>query len=422
MIDAERQRGAGALNWAGNIAFSMGAPHRPESLDALRALIAEARHVRVLGSGHSFNAIADADGPDGTLISLSALPSSVEIDTAARTVRVAGGVRYAELATLLHERGMALANMASLPHISVAGSVATGTHGSGNANQPLSAAVRRVEMLTADGSPLTLDRGDDGFGGAVVALGALGVVTALTLDLEPGFEVSQQVFTALPFAGLDFEAVSGAAYSVSLFTDWRGPRFTQAWLKQRSDLPPVDFPHAAPATAQAHPMAGLPPENCTAQLGVFGPWHERLPHFRAGFTPSSGDELHSEYQLPRADAAEALRALDSLREALAPVVQICEVRTVAADTQWLSPSYGRDTVAFHFTWVPDAEAVLPVIALVEEHLAPYAPRPHWGKLFGITPAQLHERYPELPAFTSLAGELDPGAKFRNAFVRDILGG
>lgn len=417
---ASEETGPGMLNWAGNITFSTGEPHRPGSLDELRALIARSRHVRVLGSGHSFNTIADADGPDGTLVSLAALPSSLDVDTAARTVRVAGGVRYAELAAHVHRHGLALGNMASLPHISVAGSVTTGTHGSGNANLPLSAAVRSLELITADGSPLTLHRGDDGFDGAVVSLGALGVISALTLDLEPAYEVSQHVFTDLPLAGLDFETVSAAAYSVSLFTDWRGPHLTQAWLKRRTDGPPLDFPYGTPATTHQHPLPGLPPENCTPQLGEPGPWHDRLPHFRAGFTPSSGAELHSEYLLPRADATAALQALDSLRDTLAPVVLISEIRTVAADTQWLSPAYDRDTVAFHFTWIPDPEATLPVIALVEHHLAPFAPRPHWAKIFQLPTSTLHARYPRLPDFTALATSLDPTGTFRNAFLRKIL--
>ncbi|MEV8015932.1 FAD-binding protein [Streptomyces sp. NPDC086554] len=418
--------GPAPTNWAGNIAFRADRLHRPASLDALRELVAGSRQVRVLGSGHSFNRIADTDGPDGTLLSLTALPPSVDVDTAARTVRVAGGVRYAELARRVHEQGLALPNMASLPHISVSGSVATGTHGSGNANRSLSAAVAAVDLVTADGATLTLRRGDDGFDGAVVSLGALGVVTALTLDLEPAFEVSQRVFTELPLPALDFdtfEAISSAAYSVSLFTDWRRPRFTQVWLKARHDgTPPVDFPWAAPASAPLHPVPGMPAENCTPQLGVPGPWHERLPHFRAEFTPSSGAELQSEYLLPRADAIAALHALDSAREAIAPVLQVCEVRTVAADSQWLSPAYGRDTVSFHFTWVPRTAEVLPVLALIEERLAGFGARPHWGKVFRVPPAELRAHYPRLGDFAALAGKLDPAGTFRNAFVRDVLDG
>ncbi|MEW2404068.1 FAD-binding protein [Streptomyces sp. NPDC046862] len=408
-------------NWAGNITYRAKELHRPHSVEAVRALIADSAAVRVLGSGHSFNEVADP-GSEGVLLSLTALPPLVEVDSAARTVRVGGGVRYAELAAVVHRHGLALPNMASLPHISVAGSVATGTHGSGDANGPLASAVREVELVTADGEVVVIGRGDARFGGAVTSLGALGVVTALTLDLEPGFEVSQHVYVDLPLAGLDHAAVAASGYSVSLFTDWRRPRFNHVWVKRRTDRPLPDFPWAAPATEAVHPVPGMPAENCTRQFGVPGPWHERLPHFRAEFTPSSGAELQSEYLLPRPYATEALHALDGIRDVIAPLLQICEVRTVAADDQWLSPSFGRDTVALHFTWIDDTAAVLPVVRRVEEALDPFAPRPHWGKVFTVPSRVLRERYPRLDDFRALAGELDPDGTFRNAFVRDVLGG
>lgn len=407
-------------NWAGNITYTPKELHRPHTLTALRALVAESARVRVLGSGHSFNEIAEP-GDGGVLLSLAALPPEIDVDTTARTVRVGGGVRYAELARVVHGRGLALHNMASLPHISVAGSVATGTHGSGVGNGSLAAPVREVELVTADGSTVTIARGEDGFDGAVTALGALGVVTALTIDLEADFEVEQYVFTELPLEGLDFEAVAGAAYSVSLFTDWRGPGFRQVWLKRRSDQALPDFPWAAPATEAMHPVPGMPAENCTEQFGVPGPWNERLPHFRAEFTPSSGEELQSEYLLPRPYALDALRSLDAIRDIIAPVLQCCEVRTIAADDQWLSPAHGRDSAAFHFTWVADTEAVLPVVRRVETALNPFGPRPHWGKVFAVPAEVLRGRYPRLPDFTALAASLDPSAKFTNTFVREMLG-
>ncbi|MEV0690019.1 FAD-binding protein [Streptomyces sp. NPDC050388] len=412
-------------NWAGNITYAAEELHRPHTLDALRTRVAGSSRVRVLGSGHSFNEIAEA-GADGVLLSLDALPPQIDVDTAAKTVRVGGGVRYAELARQVHRHGLALANMASLPHISVAGSVATGTHGSGVGNGPLASSVRTVELVTADGSTVRIDRGDEArFGGAVTSLGALGVVTALTLDLTPAYDVEQHLFTELPQAGLDaatFEKVMSAAYSVSLFTDWGAPGFRQVWVKRRTDQPLPDFPWAAPATEKLHPVPGMPAANCTEQFGVPGPWHERLPHFRAEFTPSSGSELQSEYLLPRRFALDVLHAIDGIREAVSPVLQTCEVRTVAADSQWLSPCYGRDTVAAHFTWVEDTSAVLPVVRRLEEALAPFEARPHWGKVFTTPAADLRARYPRLDDFRTLARSLDPGGKFTNTFVRSVLGG
>jgi xylitol oxidase len=407
-------------NWARTITYTAREFHRPRTLDALAALVAAGERVRVLGSGHSFNRIADP-GPDGVLVSTADLPRVIDVDTAARTVRVSGGVRYAELAETVHAHGLALANMASLPHISVAGSVATGTHGSGVGNGPLASAVREVEMVVADGSTVTIGRGDRRFDGAVTSLGALGVVTALTLGLEPAYEVEQHVFTELPLDGLDFAAVAAAGYSVSLFTDWRAPGFRQVWVKRRTDRPAVDFPWAAPAAVPLHPVPGMPAGNCTEQFGVPGPWHERLPHFRAEFTPSSGEEIQSEYLLPRSAALDALHAIDGIRSTVAGVLQTCEVRTVAADAQWLSPAHDRDSVALHFTWVRDEAAVLPVVRRLEEVLEPFDPRPHWGKVFEIPSAVLRGRYPRFDDFASLVREVDPSGTFANDFVRNLLG-
>ncbi|MEU9167216.1 FAD-binding protein [Streptomyces sp. NPDC048420] len=409
-------------NWAGNITYSAKELQRPYSLDGVAALVADSARVRVLGSGHSFNEIAEP-GAEGVLLSIADLPPVIDVDSEARTVRVSGGVRYAELARAVYAHGLALPNMASLPHISVAGSVATGTHGSGVGNGTLASVVREVELITADGSALTIGRGDPRFGGAVTSLGALGVVTALTLDLVPSFDVEQYVFTELPLAGLDltsFEAIMSAAYSVSLFTDWREPGFRQVWVKRRTDQPLADFPWATPATEKLHPVPGMPAVNCTEQFGVAGPWHDRLPHFRAEFTPSSGAELQSEYLLPREYAVEALHAVDAVRETVAGVLQICEVRTMTADEQWLSPAYGRDTVALHFTWIEDTAAVLPAVRRLEEALDPFDARPHWGKVFTTPTEVLRERYPRLGDFRKLARELDPEAKFANAFVRSVL--
>ncbi|MGW4542390.1 D-arabinono-1,4-lactone oxidase [Streptomyces chartreusis] len=410
-------------NWAGNITYTAKELHRPYSVGAIGSLVAGSARVRVLGSGHSFNEIADP-GPEGVLLSIADLPPVIDVDRAARTVRVSGGVRYAELARTVYAHGLALPNMASLPHISVAGSVATGTHGSGIGNGSLATSVREVELVTADGSVVTVGREDRRFGGAVTSLGALGVVTALTLDLEPSYDVEQHLFTELPLDELDmaaFETVMSSAYSVSMFTDWGAPGFRQVWLKRRADQPLPDFPWAAPATEKLHPVPGMPAVNCTEQFGVPGPWHERLPHFRADFTPSSGAEIQSEYLLPREHALAALHAIDAIRATVAPVLQTCEVRLVAADEQWLSPAYGRDTVALHFTWVEDAAAVLPVVRRLEEALAGFEPRPHWGKVFALPAEVVRARYPRLADFRALARELDPEGKFANAFVRDILG-
>jgi xylitol oxidase len=415
-------------NWAGNVAFQADGVHRPASLRELQALIARSAKVRAVGSGHSFNDIADT--PD-VLVSPAGLPSTVEFDTAAGAVKVAASVRYAELGRRLHDRGHALPNLASLPHISVAGSIATATHGSGDANGNLATAVSALELVTADGDLVSLSRDRDGdrFRGAVVGLGALGVVVTVTLDLVPAFDVRQYVYERLPLEVLDddFSAIVSGAYSVSLFTAWRDPHIDQVWVKRRTDradtwtaVAEADWFGARPADGPRHPVPGMSAEHCTEQLGVPGPWFARLPHFRPDFTPSSGEELQSEYLLPRRHAIGALHAVAEIRDQVAPVLQISEIRTVAADDLWMSPSYERDTVALHFTWVKDVRAVLPVITLLEERLAVFDARPHWGKLFATPPAVLRSRYPRLPDFYDLVRHYDPAGTFTNAFLERHL--
>ena len=420
-------------NWAGNIAFAAPDFYCPAAVRELQAVVARARQIRVLATGHSFNDMADSPGAQ---VSLAELPPEVEVDSAASLVRVAAGLSYAALASRLDASGFALRNMASLPHISVAGACATATHGSGTANQNLAAAVTALEIVTADGDIVEFRRGEGSFPGTVVHLGALGVVTRLVLEVVPSFDVSQRVYEGLPLEVLDdhFAEIMASGYSVSMFTDWRAPRLTQLWIKSLADpsssasSTPASIPSvteapwftAPPAPAARNPVPGLPPDTCTEQLGVPGRWFERLPHFRPEFTPSAGDELQSEYLLPAGHAVAALRALNQVRDRLAPVVRICEVRMIAADDLWLSPCYRQDSVAFHFTWIPDTASVLPVVTLVERQLAPFGPRPHWGKVFTAPASELAARYDRLPDFLDLARHYDPAGKFRNAYTARCL--
>ncbi|MFC9943797.1 D-arabinono-1,4-lactone oxidase [Streptomyces pratensis] len=407
-------------NWAGNITFGAKHMHTPTSVAELQDVVSAGTAVKTLGTGHSFNTVADTHG---ALISVAGLPRSVDIDTQARTVTVSAGMRFGELTGTLHRSGLALHNLGSLPHISVAGACATGTHGSGVGNRALAGAVRALELVTADGAITTLGRGDADFAGAVVSLGALGVVTRLTLDLVPAFEIQQWVYEGLPQEQLlgRFDEVMSEAYSVSVFTGWHGGPVDQIWLKQRV---PDDGPRTAPdewhgatlAPGPRHPVPGVAAEHCTQQQGVPGPWHARLPHFRLEFTPSNGEELQSEYFVARHDAVAAYEALDRIRQQFSPLLQIGEIRTVAADDLWLSPAQGRDSVAFHFTWVPDTAAVTPVLGAIEEALAPFAAKPHWGKVFTTPPSTLRELYGHYADFERLTERLDPTGTFRNDFL------
>ena len=412
-------------NWAGNITYAAAEIARPSTVEEVRGLVGYGRHVRALGTRHSFNDLADS--PGGTLVSLADMPPVVEVDTAAATARVAAGLTYAHVAPLLDAHGFALPAMASLPHISVGGAIATASHGSGVRNGALSSSVAELELVTAGGDLVRIRKGDDDFAGAVVGLGALGVVTHVVLDLVPSFDVRQRVHEVLPLDVLDdhFAELMSCAYSVCLFTDWRAPLLTQVWVQERVDEPAaLDVPWftATPASGPRHPVDGMPTGSCTTQGGVPGRWFERLPHFRADQPPSSsGDELQSEYMIAAVDAVAALRALDGVRDLIRPVLQICEVRTAAADGFWLSPCGGRATASIHFTWTADLAAVLPVVALVEDRLAPFAARPHWAKTFTATPDAVAALYDRLPDFCDLVRRYDPVGKFGNAFTDRHLG-
>ena len=403
--------------------------HEPESIEQLQEIVRSASKVRVLGSRHSFNTIADTTGD---LVSLERLPRRFDLDVAASTLTVDGAVRYGELCARLDAAGWALHNLASLPHISVAGACATGTHGSGDRSGNLATAVSRLEVVGADGEITTFrrDGADDGFAGAVVSLGALGVVVGVALDVQPSYGMRQDLYEDLPLAAAveHFDEITRAADSVSLFTEWRGPTFEEVWLKRRvthdviDERPPTFF-GARPATSELHPIRRLSAEACTPQLGVVGPWHERLPHFRMDHTPSSGKELQTEYILPRRHAADAILAVNAIRDRIAPLLQVSEIRTIAADDLWLSPSYRQPSVAIHFTWIPDWPSVRPLLPIIEAALDPFEPRPHWGKLFAMSGEVIRGRYPRLGGFVALAQRHDPEGRFRNAFLeRNVFGG
>ncbi|GAB3363597.1 FAD-binding protein [Amycolatopsis echigonensis] len=406
-------------NWAGNLTYGAREIVAPRTLAEAQELVAHATRVKALGSRHSFNTVADS--PDGLQLDLSAVNRTPEIGAA--KVAIGGATRYGDVVAQLHEAGYALANLASLPHISVAGSVATGTHGSGQRLPGLAAAVSAVELLTADGSLRTFSRTDAEFPGVVVNVGALGVLTRLTLDLEPTFSARQDVFDALPWSAAlaHFDEIQAAGYSVSLFTNWARDVVDQVLLKNRvpAEIPDALF-GALPADGPRHPAhaAGISAENTTVQGGVPGPWYARLPHFRLDFAPSVGAELQSEYFVPRAHAAAAFEALRSIGNRIAPLLVVSEIRTVAGDEHWLSPAYDGDRVAIHFTWQqrqPEVEAVLP---LIEEKLAPFGVRAHWGKLFHG--AVLNLDHQGVRQFRELAAELDPAGKFRNPFLERHL--
>ncbi|WP_244935822.1 FAD-binding protein [Paenibacillus glycanilyticus] len=413
-------------NWAGNYTYNALEYLYPENVEQVREIVVRNSKLRVLGSRHSFNGIADSHA---SLLSLQKMNRVLELDKVNNRVKVEGGIRYGDLGEYLHQEGYALHNLASLPHITIAGAIATATHGSGDRNGNLATAVYALEIVKADGTIAVFTRDDeDGkFHGAVVGLGALGVVTAITLDIQPSFEISQYVYDLLPLAQVEnnFDAIYSSAYSVSLFTDWKGSSINQVWQKrlvQEGSAGDVqaEFYGASLAEAKRHPVPEQTAENCSEQFGVPGPWHERLPHFRMDFTPSAGEELQTEYFVAREHAYEAICAISELGEQISPLLFISEIRTIAADRLWLSPSYKQDTVGFHFTWKPDWEAVKQVLPLIEAKLEKFNARPHWGKVFTMPAERIQSLFEKLPEFRELMLECDPDGKFRNDFINEYV--
>lgn len=396
-------------NWAGNVEYRASRLSRPQSVDELQHLVAAAnaagRPVKALGTRHSFSPVADTDGE---LVSTVDLDGIVSIDRGEMTVTVEAGIRYGTLGSALHDSGLALANLPSLPHITVGGAVATGTHGSGTTNQCLSAAVAAIEYVGVTGELRRWERGTSRFDGAVIALGEIGVAAYIVLDVEPTFDVTQVVYRDLPFetALTQLDEIMGSAYSVSLFTDWQRDVFHQVWVKQRSsDRSTIERTRGwfglTPAAGSVHMVESLSAESCTAQHGEPGPWHERLPHFRLECTPSVGEELQAEYFIDRVHGAEALRRVDAIAGELEPVLLVSEIRTVARDELWLSGAFGHDALAIHFTFANDQPSVMATLRRVESVLAEFEPRPHWGKLTAMAPGVVQARFPRYADFAAL---------------------
>lgn len=414
--------GAVGTNWAGNHTYGAKTLLLPRDVDELRDLVRRGSALRALGSRHSFNDLADTAGE---LVSLERFAPALVIDAVAGTAAFSAGLRYGDLAMMLQAEGWALPNLASLPHISSAGAVATGTHGSGDRNGNLATAVSALELVDGAGEHVRLDRGDADFEGAVVSLGALGVVTRITLDVQPTFDVRQDVYAGLRWATLldHLDDVMASAYSVSVFTDWLGESVGWLWMKSRMDsgAPPAELYGATPVAGERHMIEDMPPVNTTQQGGVPGPWSERLAHFRMEFTPSNGDELQSEFLVPRARALEALEAIRGLGQIIAPLLHVTELRSVASDALWLSGSYATAALAIHFTWKSLPTEVAPVLAQIEDRLLPLGARPHWGKVFQADVDALSGLYPRFDDFRALARRHDPTGLFRNAYLSRKLG-
>ncbi|MGI9607092.1 MAG: FAD-binding protein [Acidimicrobiales bacterium] len=408
-----------ARNWAGNVTYRADRIHYPSTVDEVQHIVRSETNIRGLGSRHSFSRIADS----AALVDVSQLPSRFEIAADRSAVTVDAGMTYGRLVGLLAPESLAVHNLASLPHISIAGAIATGTHGSGLRLGNLATAVSGLELITGTGDLISLTREHPDFDGAVVSLGALGVLVAVTLDVEPSFQVEQRVYDDVRLDDLARNArtMFGAAYSVSAFTDWTD-NAQQLWVKHRVGAQRIDISSEFGITAAVdnrHPIRGLSADACTPQLGVTGSWADRLPHFLLDFTPSVGEEIQSEFFVDIADAAAAVAAVRSVQPDIESALVVSELRTIAADHLWLSPHNGRDTLALHFTWVLDQELAERAARIVTEALIGLDPRPHWGKVFDPTLFDA-TGYPHLAEFLDLADRLDPERRFRNTWFDEVL--
>lgn len=412
-------------NWAGNLTYGTENVHYPATVQEVQELVRKHDRIKALGSRHSFNRIADSSH---RLISLEKMNKVVALDKSANTITVEAGAKYGEFAPYLYENGYALPNLASLPHITAVGACATATHGSGIKNSNLSSSVSAIEFVDASGELITLSRqkNPDIFAGAVVGLGALGVVTKITLDLLPSFDMSQVVYLDLPISELEnnFMELQSKGYSVSLFTDWKNKNINEVWIKSiagdQVTAADLDLYGAKLATENIHPVSTQSAETVTEQRGIPGPWYERMPHFKMGFKPSTGEELQSEYFVRIEHAYDALLAMEAIHDKISPHLFISEIRTIKGDEFWMSPCYQKDSVAIHTTWKQDVDTVMGLIQLVEEQLAPFDPIPHWAKLFTMSPKLLQSRYEKLGDFKQLVAQYDPDGKFRNDFLNENL--
>jgi len=411
-------------NWSRTHCFGATELRRPTSIGELQqsivAAVASGQGVRTIGSRHSFTDIADSD----VVVDLGALPEQFAVSPDRTSVTVSGAMTYARLASLLEPHQLAIANMASLPHLSIAGAISTATHGSGTTNGNLATAVLSLKIMTSAGELRHVQRSDTQFSAAVVALGAMGAIVAIELAVEPAFDVEQAVHNRLSWSRLhpSLDEVFDAAYSVSVFTDWRD--HVQLWTKRRVDQATLD--HATlhdgvQASQPEHPVPGADASSCTNQQEP-GLWSHRLPHFRSDEVPSVGAEVQSEFFVERALMGQAIERLRSIGDALEPVIMVSEIRTIGADNIWLSPQYQRDCAAFHFTWHHDVVAAHAAADLVTDTLAPLRPIPHWGKVFDPRRFDFDQLYPNLRSALACFQEWDPTSTFTNAWMRNTISG
>ncbi|MFG1791261.1 D-arabinono-1,4-lactone oxidase [Nocardia sp. NPDC049149] len=424
------------VNWAGDQRCAPAAIATPHTSDELAEILAQAgdagQTVRVAGAGHSFT---DAVLTDGVLVDLANLNRVLDVDTATGLVRVEAGSTLNAVSNALHGHGLTFPNLGDIDVQTVAGATATGTHGTGATLQNLSAALHSIELMLADGSRVELnaETDPDGWRAARVSVGALGVVTAATLQLVPSF-VLEGVERPVPVEDvldeLDTYIDNNQHFEFYMFAH------SPLAMTKRNNT--VDLPEQ-PRGKAVDWFADILMSNYTFDaLCKLGRWQPRLVpwiHRGAAYAGSYRRQVdrsyrvfasprllrftEMEYAIPREHSAEAIRAIKALSTKFDTPMPI-EVRWVAPDDAFLSPASGRDTcyIAVHqYRGMPYE----PYFRACEAVFDTFNGRPHWGKRHFQTADTLRERYPDWDRFAEVRQRFDPKGRFSNAYLNRVLG-
>lgn len=426
-------------NWAGDQACRPAAIEHPTSAAEVARSIGRARAagrtVRVAGAGHSFT---DAALTNGTLLVLDRMRRVLDVDRGSGLARVEAGISLGELSEALWAHGLAFENLGDVDVQSIAGATATGTHGTGSRLPNLSAGLREIELVTADGSTIRVSEDDDpdAWRAARVGVGALGVVTAVTLQAVPAFTLEGTDSTAPLEEVLD--AIDEHADGADHFELYAFPHSPVAVTRtnrrvERAPEPPSRLTAWAGDVLLRNHVLGLAFELGRRAPRTIPATHRTLTRiagtsrridrsYRIFASPRLVRFTEMEYALPRPRAAEAVRAVLAVaRRADLAVPMPIELRFVAPDDAFLSPAGGRETayVAVHMYRGMEWE---PYFRAVEQVMDGFGGRPHWGKRHFQTAATLAPRYPEWERFQAVRRRLDPDGVLANGYVRRVVAG
>uniref|UniRef100_A0A915D0Y3 FAD-binding PCMH-type domain-containing protein n=1 Tax=Ditylenchus dipsaci TaxID=166011 RepID=A0A915D0Y3_9BILA len=418
------------LNWGGNFNFSTQDIKYPTTTAGVQQLVKECKgKIRPVGTRHSFSEIANTND---TLICLVHMNLILSVDPSVPSVTVQAGITYTDLIPFLQSIGLAIPMMASLGEISIAGAINTAVHGSGAGIGNLATQVLGLQMVLADGSVVQYSKGqnDTELAAATVGLGALGIVTQVTLQAQPTYNLAINVFENMDMSVLDTQLynITHSGYAINMWSTFGTPGvLDQVWITTKVDSNGVNAYgnvsqlYGAPAaTAQSSPIAALPPTYVVPQMGIVGPYYERLTDYDLGLSGQEGQQTQSEYYVDFDDFVPALKALQTLSAEINAVVYVALFRITEKDELWMSPQYKKTTMAIHFSWQPKLDQVMALLPKIEAALAPFNPIPHWGKLYTLKPEQYLPLLPKYPEWREQVELHDPTHKFRNKWLEENI--